>query len=200
MKSGRLTNLTWLIAVGALVSGCSGGDIDIPAPSDDPERGAEAPAEQTAPPPAEEPAEASQISAVVNEIDRHGFDIAARDPFTPPPPPEGPQGVGAQIEVECDPEVEPLGLYTVQQIRLIGLVTGTPVPRAMFDVPGSPGGRAVIVGEGAKVGPRCGSRISDIRDNEVVVEQLSAIESERVETVLTLNAVRVEASIETTAP
>jgi Tfp pilus assembly protein PilP len=202
VKLGRFskTAVVAFLALGGL-NACDGVNVEPDVPDDmEAERGAEAPpaaAPAAAPAPAPE---ATQVGAIVNEIDRHGFDMAARDPFTPPPPPEGPGTGGSSIEVECDPEAEPLGNYTLQEIQLLGLITGTPVPRAMFNVPSAPGGRAVIVGEGAKIGPRCGSRIADIRDNEVVVEQMSAIEAERVETILTLNATRIEAEIETTSP
>ena len=55
--------------------------------------------------------------------------------------------------------------------------------------------QAVIVSEGAKIGPDCTNRITDIRDNEVVVTQMSFNEAERVETVLILNEERLAAEI-----
>jgi Tfp pilus assembly protein PilP len=94
------------------------------------------------------------------------------------------------IAPDCDLEIDPLGETSLSQLTLQGLMTGTPVPRAMFTAPSQP--QAVFVTEGAKVGPRCGYRLIDIRDNEVVFEELTSVEEVRTQTVLTLNANRID--------
>ena len=69
----------------------------------------------------------------------------------------------------CDLERDPLGETSVDQLSLIGLVTGTAAPRAMIRAYGE--GQAFIVREGARIGPHCSSAIFAIRDNEVVIHQ-----------------------------
>jgi hypothetical protein len=98
-----------------------------------------------------------------------------------------------ELTIECDLGEDPLGETQVEDLTLIGLVTGTAVPRAMF-ASATANGRAIIVTEGSRVGPNCSQFISDIRDNEVVVTQRSSGGDEmRTETSVMLNTERVEA-------
>ena len=127
----------------------------------------------------------SRIGGLASEIDRTVFAEDSRDPFTAPTieVKTGPTD-GQQTQSDCDLTKEPLGNFQPNQLKLIGLITGTAAPRAMFLA--SAGTQAIIAQEGAKVGPRCSSEITDIRDNEVVIQQASALEEERVETVIVL--------------
>jgi Tfp pilus assembly protein PilP len=132
---------------------------------------------------------AAKPGSASNEIDRHVFSDTARDPFTPPlVEPTAPTNANA-VKPDCDPVADPLGLIAPEQLRLIALITGTAQPRAMFNTQGSSPG--IIAQEGAKVGPSCSARITDIRDNEVVIEHQSLLEDERVETILVLNSDRL---------
>jgi hypothetical protein len=47
-------------------------------------------------------------------------------------------------------------------------------------------GQAIIVREGAKIGPQCTAVISAIRDNEVVILQDGTLPGEQIETVIVL--------------
>lgn len=125
----------------------------------------------------------SAAATLMNEIDRHAFSDLSRDPFTPPQK-KVVQTAGPDTLVDCDLVREPLGGTPVERLSLIGLVTGTAAPRAMFRAFGE--GQAIIVREGAKVGPRCSAVISAIRDNEVVILQDGALPGEQIETVIVL--------------
>lgn len=127
------------------------------------------------------------------DIERVSFSTMSRDPFTKPVRESYVVG-SVTVERECDAEAEPLGFTTMNELRLLGLVTGTATPRAMF-APIDNSGKAVIVAEGALVGPRCSHRITEIRDNEVVVTQLSDLEEERTQTVLSLTTNRLDAEV-----
>jgi hypothetical protein len=160
-------------------------NTDMPAPARDS-------AQIEAPAPA---ADEEETGSGRTEIVRTEFNSASRDPFTPPPPNTAPATGSDRIdEIDCDITQEPLGFTEVGSLRLVGLVTGTPVPRAMFSNTDAQG-RGIIVAEGAKVGPRCASYISDIRDNAIVVTQRTADEASRVETVIQLTTARVEAEV-----
>lgn len=189
--------LTRIVAPALLVAGLaslaacnSSNDTGMPEPIA-PERGA-APAAAPAAPAATGEAEAEPVSSRA-EIVRHDFSSQSRDPFTPPRPEQGVVRDDIDIAVDCDLSEDPLGETEVDDLSLIGLITGTAVPRAMFSSSGM-NGRAIIVTEGARVGPNCSQFISDIRDNEVVVTQRSAGGEEmRTETSVMLNTERVEA-------
>ena len=77
---------------------------------------------------------------------------------------------------------------------MMALVTGTPLPRAMF-VTRSGSLKAEIVTEGALAGPTCSNQLVEIRDNEVVFEQQTSGGTAPVRTVLQLNENRVSADI-----
>ncbi len=133
-------------------------------------------------------------TSLITDIDRHSFAVSSRDPFTPPV--REAAEVSGNIETitpDCDVEMDPLGETEIARLNLIGLITGTPVARAMFTIPG--GNQAIFVTEGAKVGPSCSNRIVDIRDNEVVIEQMTSIEEDRTQTILTLNEERIDQAL-----
>jgi hypothetical protein len=186
---------TALVAVAFVVACGSGEDIEVITEMPMPNRDSAA-AEEPAPAAAGEEAPVETGSSRT-EIVRNEFTANARDPFTPPPPQQLAAG-GAELvdEIECDIAAEPLGMTEVNNLRLIGLVTGTAVPRAMFSNTDAQG-RAIIVAEGAKVGPRCSSFISDIRDNQIVVTQRTADADSRTETVIQLTTARVAAEVTT---
>lgn len=128
-------------------------------------------------------AAAPEAPKLMNDIDRHVFTDMSRDPFTPPQK-KVLQAPGATSVADCDLVREPLGGTPVERLSLIGLVTGTAAPRAMFRAFGE--GQAIIVREGAKIGPHCTAVISAIRDNEVVILQDGALPGEQIETVIVL--------------
>lgn len=142
------------------------------------------------PPPAPEASEPQRF-----DIERQTFSSLSRDPFSKPWRPVMTTGSVA-VQRECETEDEPLGFTLPGDLRLIGLITGTPVPRAMFQSEGRGDGKALIVTEGALVGPRCSQRITEIRDNEVVVTQLSDVEEERTQTIIPLTRTTVDAEVD----
>lgn len=191
MRESVTTMATWAVlafGIAALVACNGSNDTGMPEPIA-PERGA-APAAAPA-----APAEtAAEPASTRTEIVRHDFSTQARDPFTPPRPEQrATGGSGPDLTIECDLSEDPLGEHEVEDLALIGLITGTAVPRAMF-ASNSMNRRAIIVTEGARVGPNCSQFISDIRDNEIIVTQRSAGGDEmRTETSVMLNTERVEA-------
>ena len=178
MRESKLTSLR-LIALLALLLPLLGacGDDESNAPPE--EAAAAKPADKKADAKAAAPA----TSKLMNDIDRHVFTDLSRDPFTPPQK-KTIQTAGASAVADCDLIREPLGSTPVERLSLIGLVTGTAAPRAMFRASGE--GQAIIVREGAKIGPQCTAVISAIRDNEVVILQDGALPSEQIETVIVL--------------
>ncbi|MBU6161431.1 MAG: pilus assembly protein PilP [Myxococcales bacterium] len=152
------------------------------------------PAEQVAAAEAAAPAAAAATS-LITEIDRREFSSGARDPFTPPELQVAEATNETIIRPECNVEVEPLGALELTSVKLIGLLTGTPVPRAIFSIPGQ--NEAVFVSEGAKLGPDCSFQIVEIRENAVVLEQLTDVEEQRTQTTIPLNPEGIEATVVT---
>ncbi len=163
------------------LAACGGGDDDrmeMPAPPP-----AAAPAAEAA---EEEETVETRISAMMATNERATFSVDTRDPFSPPRPEvvnDGPNPDGPGID--CDLATHPLGQTDVASLELMGLITGTPVPRAMFTETGSR--QAVMVTEGSMIGPNCTNRITNIRDNEVVIEPRTVGETQTSEIVLILN-------------
>lgn len=83
-----------------------------------------------------------------------------RDPFLFEPP-----KVQEGNDLGGDRPLEPLEFYGVQELRLVAIVTGTSVPKAMFT---DPSGHGHMAKEGDRIG-RDGGRIAEIRNNEVEV-------------------------------
>lgn len=186
-RTAVLSALALLSGLAAACGDDGSGDMMVAPPPPRAPEVAEAAAEAAA---AAEPEAPS--ASLITEIDRRSFNSAARDPFTPRAP-EIPGDGPINLEPECNVEIDPLGETDLSDVNLVGLVTGTPVPRAMFTVLTEP--EALFLTEGAKIGPDCSFRIIEIRENEVVVEQLTSIESDRVQTILPLNPERVEAEV-----
>ena len=149
-------------------------------------------AEQVAEAEAAAPAGAAQTS-LITEIDRREFSPGSRDPFTPPEVQVAETTDETVIRPECNVEVDPLGLLELTSVKLIGLLTGTPVPRAIFSIVGQ--NEAVFVSEGAKLGPECSFQIVEIRENAVVLEQLTDVEEQRAQTTIPLNPDGIEATV-----
>ena len=87
--------------------------------------------------------------------------LARRDPFIFEPP---------QVKVGEDDEgeervKEPLENFDIQTLKLVAIITGTAVPKVMFN---DSSGFGHIAKEGDRIG-RDGGRISDIRANEVEI-------------------------------
>jgi Tfp pilus assembly protein PilP len=162
------------------LAACGGGDDDR--------------MEMPAPPPAAAPAAAveeeetveTRISAMMATNERATFSVDTRDPFSPPRPDvvdiNGPSG---GPEIDCILADQPLGQTPVEELELIGLITGTSVPRAMFVSDGTR--QAIMVTEGSLVGPNCTNRITNIRDNEVVIEPRTVGETQASPIILVLN-------------
>ncbi|TVR01464.1 MAG: hypothetical protein EA398_09630 [Deltaproteobacteria bacterium] len=127
------------------------------------------------------------------DIERHQFSRTARDPFSPPFLTEAGPGLDRAVEMDCDPATNPLGLFEARQLRLLGLITGTPVPRALIVPPGT--SQAIIATEGARIGPRCTRRIEVIRDNEVVISTFGD-EDDRRRVILVLSEQPIDAEVE----
>lgn len=185
-----LKALVTLFAVGTVagaVAACGGDDNEYEPPPPP------APTQNTASNDRDEEEESveSRVAAMMETNDRATFGIETRDPFTQPRPTvDRPLGDGPrQVGPDCDTNVDPLGKTELESLEIMGLVTGTALPRAMFLTPGSR--QAVIVTEGALAGPDCTNRLVDIRDNQVVFEQITMGEEDRVETVLELNEHRI---------
>lgn len=179
MRESTLTMFRRLALLALLlpaVAGC-GDDEGNAAPGD------AAPAAKAADKKADAKAAPAAAATLMNEIDRHAFSDLSRDPFTPPQK-KVVQSADPGTLADCDLVREPLGGTPVERLSLIGLVTGTAAPRAMFRAFGE--GQAIIVREGAKIGPRCSAVISAIRDNEVVILQDGALPGEQIETVIVL--------------
>jgi Tfp pilus assembly protein PilP len=160
-----------------------GGEMQLPPPRL---------AEQVAEAEAAAPAGAAQTS-LITEIDRREFSPGSRDPFTPPEVQVAETTDETVIRPECNVEVDPLGLLELTSVKLIGLLTGTPVPRAIFSIVGQ--NEAVFVSEGAKLGPECSFQIVEIRENAVVLEQLTDVEEQRAQTTIPLNPEGIEATV-----
>lgn len=175
------------LALAGPSSGCGNGDDNyVPPPA--PSRPAARAQERAEP----ESSVQSRVAALVEANERALPQADMRDPFMQPMPERGLNrlaGAGAQVAPDCDTEQHPLGKTTLENLYLMGLVTGTPVPRAMFSIPSS--NQAVIVTEGALAGPDCSNRLTDIRDNEAVFEQVTMNEAERSRTVITLRDQRI---------
>ena len=178
MRESKVTSLRFIALLALLLPllGACGDDESNASPE---ESAAAKPADKKADAKAAAPA----ASKLMNDIDRHVFTDLSRDPFTPPQK-KMLQAPGASAVADCDLVREPLGSTPVERLSLIGLVTGTAAPRAMFRAFGE--GQAIIVREGAKIGPQCTAVISAIRDNEVVILQDGALPGEQIETVIVL--------------
>lgn len=88
----------------------------------------------------------------------------------------------AVAKVEEERPVEPLEQFTLSQLTLIGVISETAVPKAMFV---DSDGFGHMVKEGDRIG-RQGGIITDIRDNEVDVQEGSPENSQASNSVRTL--------------
>lgn len=176
------------VALAAVAMGCGpSGDDYVPPEAPASSSAARRPSQEEA-----EDSVESRVAAMMETNERAIPNADMRDPFMQPRPQRGPAGMRGPRDVQgpdCNIEAEPLGKTELEDLTVIGLVTGTALPRAMFRMPGT--AQAVIVTEGALAGPDCSNRLIDIRDNEVVFEQVTMSEQDRSITTLQLNESRV---------
>ena len=174
--------LTGLLA-GAVGTACGGGEDNRMAMPPPPP----APAEPAPEPEQTEETVETRVAAMMATNERATFAVDTRDPFTQPRPERGPDGglEGPDVARDCEILEQPLGQTEVDELELIGLITGTAVPRAMFLARGDR--QAVMVTEGDSVGPNCSNRITSIRDNEVVIEPYTVGETASSPIYLQLN-------------
>lgn len=128
-----------------------------------------------------------------SETSRLTFGSGARDPFVNPIVAAADIVSRDHLGVDCNPETDPLGMIrSVESLTLAGLVTGVATPRAMFHHEN----RDYVVTEGARLGPRCSWRISEIRNNEIVLEPVGLEEGEWRTRILTWPVLEPEAEVE----
>jgi Tfp pilus assembly protein PilP len=168
------------LLVGGFGSACGGDDDRQPLPA-----APTPPAAVEAEPVEQEETVETRVAAMMANNDRAEFDADTRDPFSPPRP-ETATGRGVtETPIDCEILDQPLGRADVAELQLIGLITGTPIPRAMFLARGA--NQAVMVTEGDLVGPNCTNRITNIRDNEVVIEPHTVGETSTSPIIIPLN-------------
>lgn len=150
-KTTSLLATALLIGAGMLLGGCDlfGGDSPPGPPP------------ATPPTTASKPTKAeTKTETKAEEYRRPDVPIGTRrDPFVFAPP-------KAEVEEEnIERQLEPLEGFDINQLKLVAILTGTVVPKAMFVDPTSFGH---IAQEEDRIG-RNGGRITDIRDNEVEI-------------------------------
>lgn len=129
-----------------------------------------------------------------SETQRRSFSASARDPFVPPVMTVAETAVTRdQPGSDCNVEDDPLGMVSSpESLRIAGLITGVATPRVMFQL----GNMDYTVTEGARIGPHCSWRISEIRNNEIVLEPVGGEEGEWRTRVITWPDIEPEAEIE----
>ncbi|MFL5356455.1 pilus assembly protein PilP [Archangium sp.] len=160
------------LAFGVLFSGCS---ARAPEP---------APAPVSARPLAVAPAPAHEPIARSDPIATYSYNpIGRRDPFrfeiAPTPEPVSLEG--------CDETLEPLCRYTLDELKLTGIVSGMGNPVAVLE---SPRGKGYSVYRGSRIGKHGGVVKQVLRDAVVVVESWPDAQglARREETVLRMRA------------
>lgn len=145
-----LLALIALVAFATTACGIFDDDPVAPPPAA-PAPAAEAPPKKPAPVVAKKPE--------VEETKRKEYPQGRRDPFvfSPPPP--------TTEDAQEDRELGPLEHFEVNQLKLVAIVTGTALPKAMLV---DSTGFGHVAKEGDRIG-RNGGRITAIRDNEVEI-------------------------------
>jgi len=172
--------LALLAVFGLAASGCEflGLDADAPESSNSAEN-ANAPG-LNAPVVAEEDAPEETVRA---EYERPAYpDQIRRNPFLPDLQVIRPARNVASSEVRPK---DPLEQYSLAQLNLVAIISSVAVPKAMFL---DPSGFGHVVKEGDRVG-LAGGIVSDIRDNEVEIREISeGLDSETRLTTLKLRS------------
>jgi len=172
--------LALLVVIGLAASGCEFLGLDEAAP-DSSETANQANAPAIKPPPllAEEAPEES-VSA---EYERPAYpDQIRRNPFLPEMEVIRPARSVSSGEVRPK---DPLEQYSLAQLNLVAIISSVAVPKAMFL---DPSGFGHVVKKGDRVG-LAGGVVSDIRDNEVEVREVSeGLDSETRLTTLKLRS------------
>lgn len=137
------------------------------------------PPKQTPPPVAKKEAPKEEVKEE-GEYQRPDYpENLRRNPFQPVPDVIAP--VGVVVSEEKRP-VEPLEQYSIGQLELVAVISETAVPKAMFI---DPDGFGHVIKEGDRIG-RSGGVITDIRDNEVDVQETSGEDENAKSTVRTI--------------
>ncbi len=170
--SRQLGQVISLVCMGVVVgSGCEMLGLSDPAQQNtpSPNQAKKTPPKTNTPPPVVADAAAEEEES----YERPEYpDNAGRNPFRVDVETVVPSVV---VAVKEERPVEPLEQFGLSQLSLIGVISETAVPKAMFV---DPEGFGHVVKEGDRIG-RQGGIITDIRDNEVDIQE-SAVENSQV--------------------
>lgn len=153
--------LAMLALLALTAGGCEFLGLDDPTPS------ANTPPPQVAPTPP--PQEVEEPVVVAAEVDYERPDYPGqirRNPFLPDMGIVSPASTVTRGDLRPR---EPLEEYSITQLSLVAIISETTVPKAMFI---DPKGFGHLVKEGDRLGLN-GGVVSDIRDNEVEVREVS---------------------------
>lgn len=149
-----------------VVEGMPGGDGQPPPPGQ--------------PPPAAAPVDSpvttdegpSTPDAPTRGVTQLQWGEGSRDPFTRPYPEQSVATTGPEtpedVPEERPEDMGPLAPYPIETLRLIGIISRSARPVAMFTVPGR-GGLAEFAYIGDRVGPNGAGYIYDIQPNQVII-------------------------------
>lgn len=152
--------LAMLAALALTAAGCEFLGLDDPSP------GSSNPAPKAAPAPPPEEVEAPS-AAVEPDYERPDYPgRIRRNPFLPDLSIVTPVSTVARGDLRPK---EPLEEYSLSQLSLVAIISETTIPKAMFI---DPKGFGHVLKEGDRLG-LSGGVISDIRDNEVEVREVS---------------------------
>ncbi len=141
----RSIHIASLVVVALLVA--CGDDAVVSAPASQPQRRAPKKVDQVDPALSAEPTFVYQYNPI------------KRDPFRPPP-----RELGSSVNQQCS---EPLCQFELDQLKLVGVVTGIANPFAMVE---DPQGRGYIVRRSSRMGRQGGKVTQILRDSITVTE------------------------------
>ncbi|MCB9507099.1 MAG: pilus assembly protein PilP [Myxococcales bacterium] len=145
--------------------------------------------------PAAAPSVEERVAEMMQSLDRATFTNETRDPFMPLTPTSETRRATTDARPDCNLQEEPLGQTRLEQIVLLGIITGTAMPRALVQA-GAGTRQAVIMTEGMLAGPNCTQRLVDIRENEIVFREVTFDDTSFTETILQLSDIRLAAQVD----